>query len=409
MRNISASGDVSLHPLDGNFAEFRRRVIFDCCKWDPQVGDYCTIADHAAILAPAAAQRLSGWAEQLAAETESLEMALQSRPDLWKTLSLPSALTRALRNSDASPRKHIRLMRFDFHPTPEGWRISEVNSDVPGGLAESTVLPTLAAQRIAGAHAWPGATPALCAAMQRRLAPGSRIALVHATAYSDDRQVMRHLGDHLTLAGFSTCLVAPDHLAWADGQVRCIADGDEGRIDGIARFFPAEWLPSLPRRSRWQSFFGDAPTACNHPVAMLAQSKRLPLTWNALDIAVPTWRALLPETLDPRDAPWRRDDNWILKPALGRVGEGIGIRETMSARDLRRIRMAATLQPRHWIAQRRFDSLPLSTTRGDRHLCIGVFTVDGKAAGFYGRLARHPRIDKEAQDIAVLVSGEEVT
>jgi hypothetical protein len=36
-----------------------------------------------------------------------------------------------------------------------------------------------------------------------------------------------------------------------------------------------------------------------------------------------------------------------------------------------------------------------------------VFTVQGKAAGFYGRISSRPRIDALAQDIAILVSDEE--
>ena len=34
-------------------------------------------------------------------------------------------------------------MRFDFHPTIAGWAVSEVNSDVPGGYNEATLLPVL--------------------------------------------------------------------------------------------------------------------------------------------------------------------------------------------------------------------------------------------------------------------------
>lgn len=44
-----------------------------------------------------------------------------------------------------SPERHVRLIRFDFHPTTDGWSVSEVNSDVPGGLLmEASVLPRIA-------------------------------------------------------------------------------------------------------------------------------------------------------------------------------------------------------------------------------------------------------------------------
>jgi hypothetical protein len=35
--------------------------------------------------------------------------------------------------------------------------------------------------------------------------------------------------------------------------------------------------------------------------------------------------------------------------------------------------------------------------------CIGVYTVDGRAAGIYGRVASQPLINDTAKDIAVLV------
>jgi hypothetical protein len=35
--------------------------------------------------------------------------------------------------------------------------------------------------------------------------------------------------------------------------------------------------------------------------------------------------------------------------------------------------------------------------------CLGLYTVDGRIAGAYGRIARKPLINGFAQDIAVLV------
>ena len=39
-------------------------------------------------------------------------------------------------------------------------------------------------------------------------------------------------------------------------------------------------------------------------------------------------------------------------------------------------------------------------------ICIGVFTVDGKMAGFYGRVSPYPRIDANARDIPILVEAK---
>ncbi|HUP90962.1 MAG TPA: glutathionylspermidine synthase family protein [Solimonas sp.] len=393
--------EVRLQPLEVDFARYRREVIFGCYKWDPQVGDVDTVCDHACVLGPAVAARLATWAEALAVETCALEKALLERADLYTALGLPRALHRLLARGAGTG---VRVMRFDFHPTVEGWALSEVNSDVPGGFSEASALPRLAAQYVAGAAAQGDAGEMLAAAVLRRLGGSGRIALVHATSYADDRQVMQFLAARLAAAGAEPVLAAPDHLRWHDGRASLIAEGGEGAVDGVVRFFPAEWLPGLPKRAGWQSYFDNDVVSCNHPRALLTQSKRLPLLWDQLGLALPAWRALLPETRAPRAAPWRRDSGWVIKPAFGRVGEGVAWRGLLPAREWRAIGLDSMVRPRAWIAQRRFDSRPLASRAGVRHLCIGAFTVDGQAAGFYGRLASRPRVDQHAQDIAVLVS-----
>ena len=75
----------------------------------------------------------------------AMEQAMAGRTDLVKKLGFPSKIKKVIPKIDNYSReKHIRLMRFDFHPTTEGWSVSEVNSDVPGGLAEASVLPRIA-------------------------------------------------------------------------------------------------------------------------------------------------------------------------------------------------------------------------------------------------------------------------
>jgi hypothetical protein len=102
---------------------------------------------------------------------------------------------------------------------------------------------------------------------------------------------------------------------------------------------------------------------------------------------------------------WKDDDGWVLKPALGRVGDLVGIAGTTDAKEWVQIRKNVRRDPDEWVAQRRFRGLPLAAEGGDLHPCLGVFTVDGRAAGIYGRAARRQRIDHLAQDIAVLVDA----
>lgn len=417
------------------YADYRYEVIFEGYKWDPKVEDHNTVARHALLLAPSTARELERLAEQLALETVRMEGALLERLPLARQLGLPrrilSALAR-LRGYDAA--RHVRLMRFDFHPTADGWRISEVNSDVPGGLAEASVLPGLAARYFPGYEPRHHLADRLLESVRSRIGDHGRLAFVHATSYSDDRQVMEFLGDHFASHGYTSVMAAPDHIRWRGRRAFSIVEGQEGPLDGILRFFPLEWLANLPRSSGWQGFYDGDTLACNHPIAMLTQSKRLPLIWDKLGVELAAWKQMLPDTRDPRRVP-RSDMGWVLKPALGRVGERILIEEAVSQRERRKIERSARWFPGRWIAQRRFASEPLNPEdtfgspgavrrdewheplpsgepplsrdeSGKYHVCIGVFTVDGRCAGFYGRISPYARIDHRAVDIPVLVAKE---
>jgi hypothetical protein len=88
------------------------------------------------------------------------------------------------------------------------------------------------------------------------------------------------------------------------------------------------------------------------------------------------------------------------------VGEDVGLAGVTEAQAWRRIRRAARWHPGHWAAQQPFDALALEAPPGPVYPQLGVYTIDGRAAGIYGRLARRPLIDCRSQDVAVLVDGD---
>ena len=396
--------ELALIPNE-KYSEYRYNVIFKAYKWDPQVGDHGTIAKHVVLMDQETVSQLETWAEKLSEETMLMEEAFIRNPKLAKELGLPRKILKTLnRISSYNRDQNVRLMRFDFHPTTDGWAISEVNSDVPGGLAEASILPKIACEYFDGYEPHKHVGDSILRAFSEKIKKDSVIALVHATSYSDDRQVMEFLSDHFQANGYNTVFAAPDHIEWKDKNAICIIEGKEGPIDGIARFFPLEWLINLPRRSNWKGYFDCKTISCNHPVAMYTQSKRLPLVWDKLGVDVPTWKKLLPETRDPKSIN-PKDSDWIYKPALGRVGEGISIKGAVSEKEHREIEKDARRDHRNWVAQRKFTSQPLVDANGETyHLCVGVFTVNGKSAGFYGRISPYPRIDDRAKDIPLLVS-----
>jgi glutathionylspermidine synthase len=213
---------------------------------------------------------------------------------------------------------------------------------------------------------------------------------------------MVFLAGALEAAGLETLLVAPDHIVWRDDRPAIEGDSCTGRIDYLVRFFPLEWMPNLDRRTSWQHFVASAAPASNPGRAMLCQTKRLPLVWGAMDNPMSTWKSALPETRCPKTVAWSDDTGWILKPAFGRVGEGVGLRDHLGVKEWTAIARRARRNPEHWVAQRRFDAVPMCN---GLYPCLGVYTIDGEATGIYGRAARRPLIDHRAIDVAVLLDA----
>ena len=410
-------------------AEVRRRVIFECCKWDPQVGDINVLADFAVVLSSEQWNELRALAEALYAETFLAELEIAGRWDLLKRVALPQKLARVLRNGQArmtAADNAVRVMRFDFHPVLNGWRVTEVNSDVPGGYIEAVGFAELMREELlrVGIELLLAGNPAekIAECLRENLTNGGHVALVHATAYTDDLQVMMFLQRFFEKYGFTVTLSSPDQIVWRDGA-SFIYDGmQEKKIDAIFRFFPAEWLPNLDG-DKWKNFFLPAKfprtLLINPGNAIVSQTKCFPFAWSGLASGAPDmWSRLIPETrpLDGTERGWLTrlfklarlpdDAEWLLKPALGRVGEDIGFSGVTPLDDLARIRKECQLYPLQWVAQRKFKSAPVLTPHGNRHICIGVYVINGCACGIYGRISQQPLINHLAQDVAVLVKPE---
>lgn len=386
------------------FSRLRRQMVLDHFKWDPQVEDVPSLCSFPLMLDSASWQNLTRWAEGLADETLRAEAEILQRPDLMGELGLPRSIRRLLQRCRERPTTSAaRIMRFDFHWTIEGWRVSEVNSDVPGGFIESSAFTRLMQQSIPGTITTGDPAETYMRAIAN---PDVRsVAMVHATAYSDDRQVMTYLSRELAERGVRCWLVSPGDLTWESGIAHLSTESGTTKLDAIVRFYPGEWLPNLKRRTGWQHFFVGGRTPVSNPAtALVTQSKRFPLVWDRLKQELPLWRTLLPETRDPRQVPWQQDESWVMKPAMGRVGESIGLSGVTTQKEWRQIRTQARWWPSYWAAQKRFHLVPLKGPDGDVYPVIGVYTVDREVAGVYARVARRPLIDHLAQDIAVLIS-----
>jgi len=376
------------------------------CKWDAQVGDVPVLAPFPLLIGCADWAELARLAEQLTDETLTLERALLVRPDLHARVGLPRRLHKLLASGAPSPAA-ARVMRFDFHYTTQGWRISEVNSDVPGGFTEATQFARLVAAHVPRARVPGDPTAALVEALVRTAGDRGAVALTNAPGHMEDHQVVAYLASALRTRGLTAHVISPRHLRWQSGRATVESAGYAGPVDAIVRFYQAEWLATLPERACWQPLFvgGRTPVA-NPGVAALSESKRLPLVWDALSARVPTWRSLLPETRAPAEVPWRNDERWLVKTAYSNTGDTVSIRASMSAGAWARLGWRVRLRPGQWVAQRRFTLAPIAHRSGPLLPCVGVYTVDGRVAGAYTRLARGAIVDAAARDAVLLIDED---
>jgi glutathionylspermidine synthase len=389
------------------FAILRRRALLEGCKWDPQVGDVETLTPFPLVMTVGEWNRLAWLAERLTSEAMAAEEEVLERPDLIARLGFPPALRRVLSEKIPLTPAAGRVMRFDFHFTTEGWRISEVNSDVPGGFTEASCFTGMIANHFP--HLRTAGDPAgdWSRVLAEAAADSGVVALLSAPGYMEDHQVVAFLAAQLRERGCQSFLAKPEQIVWRNGTAQLETEWYRGPVDVILRFYQAEWVSRLPQKFGWPHFFRAGKTRVTSPAAaVISESKRFPLIWEHLSAGLPTWQTLLPETRDPRQAPWAQQDDWLLKTAMCNTGDTVRIQELMPARDWRWTRLELRLNPSRWVAQRRFQSVPVSTPIGWRHVCVGVYTVNGRAAGAYARLSEKPVIDFAASDVALLLEDE---
>ena len=389
------------------YDEYRLNLMFDCYKWDPQFLDHNTVANNVLVLTEEEYEELTQLTESIDKETRMAEEFLNKNLKCAKKLELSKKFCKEIASMENyNPNKHIRLMRYDFHPTEDGkWAVSEVNSDVPGGFAEASLMPQLAINTLQSNNYWfKNFGQIMVNSIAEKVPQGGKIMFIHCTCYSDDRQVMQFLGDQLELKGFKVIYGAADHLRFENNKAISILDGNKGEVDAIIRFTPLEWIKDI-KPKKWEGYFNTETVSCNHPVAIFAQTKRFPLVWDILEengIAMKTWKSLLPETIEVKDLKGHAD--FIFKPAYGRVGEKIAIKESCTTKEYKQIMTEVKLFPKRYIAQKKFTSKPLVDENGkEYHVCVGSYTINGKQAGLYARVSDTPRIDSNAADIPVLI------
>jgi glutathionylspermidine synthase len=400
---VLAAGD----PLPpGVFARLLRRAIFECDKWHLHMGDTPALCPFPLVVDAALARSLARTAEGLDREALAAEAEILGRPDLLARLGLPRELCRVLRVGAAPSPSGPRYARYDFHPTPDGFRITEGNIDVSGGFIEGSGVTALFAPHFPALAPAGDPAGALAGALAARAGAGGRVGLMHLTRYTEDHQIARYLARRVASrgAGVTTCLFDPARLRFREGRAEVLTASGALPLDVVFRFFPADWFDRIPIATRWSRVFSGGRTPFSNPGgAVIPQSKRFPLIWGDLATPLPTWRRLLPETRSPDEIAWEGDEGWVIKPALAHEGDRVAIAGVCDEGAYEDVAREVHRDPAAWIAQRRFEAIAIDTPEGPRYPALGIYVIDGRAEGAFARLARRPLVDDTAQEAVVLL------
>ena len=137
--------------------------------------------------------------------------------------------------------------------------------------------------------------------------------------------------------------------------------------------------------------------------SILIESKRFPCVLKELDAPMPAYRSHSPESRFPTEISPSSQNQWVFKPAFGVAGRGVAIAGVTRKLAFKAAAEVSRRHPMNWVAQRRFESVAVPTERGPGHVCLGIYTVDGSAAGAYARIRGTALIDKHALSIPVLI------
>jgi len=298
------------------------------------------------------------------------------------------------------------LMRVDLLLDESGrWKACEINADCPGGHNETLALPRLA--RAAGFVAGrdPSHVVSRLVARLQGLAEGGAVGVLHATAYAEDLQVCALVARELERAGTRAILAPPTAPRLRGGDL-CIR-GDVVRA--LYRYFPTEWMSgqrNVPDFARALEL-GTVRTLTS-PSHIYTQSKlafaRAWETGAAQDI---------PETHELLDVPVdvlrRERAAWVVKRAMGRVGDEVFVGELL--RDDAWVAVvddarALAAKGEAWIVQRFVRQRSIPTPWGDRLVTLGAYVLDGRFAGYFARVTAQSHVSHDALCVPVFTLGD---
>lgn len=305
-----------------------------------------------------------------------------------------------------------RLVRVDLLLGEAGWQACEINADCPGGHNEALGLPRLA-QAAGYAHGHNPTTVVEDLARELIAMTGGRgaIALIYATAYAEDLQVCALVQRELKRLGAAAILASPTSLR---RRGRRLYVGQQ-EVSVLYRYFPTEFMEGQRNLAEIASVVADGGVRClSSFAAIYSQSKQAFARAHALQADDENFPRddlrYLPRTsalseLNPDDllvTPAR----WVLKRALGRVGEEVFVGSLLSPADWERALALATADLARgevWVVQEFVPQQRIDSPYGPLLVTLGVYLLNGSFAGYFARLTAESHASHSALCLPVFV------
>ncbi len=392
-------------PWDLSAAERRevyRALRFRHFKWDTFTAGRLTLLPETLVVPEALHQEVVKLVESLHQGLLLFESRIRREPEALARLGIPRALhDLILEEGDLV----FQCARYDVFATEDGrLMVSEFNEDVPGGFNEAQALPELLGGPATGYRWEAGLREGFLEAFR----PYEDVALLYATAFSEDLQHVLILERWLREAGHGTVLGSPAHLTrgWRRPRVLGVP------VDAAFRFYPGEWMPRLPNFHTWRRVNPGLPMM--NPLRYLARQSKLvfALWWEDTGLSEVEKELLCrhcPRTFpfDPEVIPRLREERreWVLKRAFGRMGDSVVMGSLVTDTVWLHALAQAAHNPREWCIQERFSVAPLAFAHGPLYPALGAYVVNGRFAGYYSRAAVKPFLTHEAFHVATMVQS----
>ena len=316
-----------------------------------------------------------------------------------------------------------------------GWHACEVNADCPGGHNEAFGLPRLA--RAAGFAEGSNPTTMLedLAAHLAALArspdglPGE-VGMIFATAWSEDLQICALLKRTLAGMGVGATFAPPTGPRLVDGALTL---GGKP-VRALYRYFPTEYMEGQRNVEELAAAIERGLVRTVPAFSqMYAQSKlSFARAWALREGLEEAHREALerwtPETIDLAELGGDRligeREQWVLKRALGRVGDQVfvgiltsqaywkGLVEELGALCLAPGGPPGSAPPARsgpaareaWIAQRLVRQRPIPTPFGERFVTLGAYVLEGRFVGYFARITPVSHVSHDALCVPVFVA-----